>query len=136
MLNNVLRREEYREKVLRQAGEWYFEGKGGVFARPSGRNKIDKLIDVKELLDQPPNVSGEQYPNEREVKDYWDMVVAAKQAITPARDRGEEGREEVRELKEVVEGRTWAEEGMKRGVDVLKGVLGLGEVVGWEAAVG
>lgn len=141
-LSDVLRREEYSEKVLWQSAEWYFsDNSSTAFTRPSGGNQIDKLIDMQKLLDRPQPSLAQVHPAEVKVKEYWDMVVEAKQTLSAARDRGhtsEEGdwQEEVRQLKNALEMRTWNVEKVRAWVEELKGVLMLGEIVEWEAVVG
>jgi hypothetical protein len=133
-LQDVLGRDRYRDKVVWLPGAWW-NGTGAVFVKPGVR----RVMEVEKMLgEMRKEISREVFPGPEEVREYWDAIVEARRVLGEARERGHthwEGEfvEEVGNVKYWVEERTWDTEGLKRCVGVLKGKMGIGEVVGFEA---
>jgi hypothetical protein len=146
-LQYVLEEEKYgvRDKVVYQPAEWFngtAAGTGAVFTQPCAKTQVLQLLKVRKNIEQMQTGGGggeyEAYPSTEEVEAFWATVTEAKRVLNEAKDRGHterdgEFQEEVRELKEAVEVRTWDVEGLKEVVEWLKGRLGIREVVGFES---
>jgi hypothetical protein len=134
-MQKVLEREEWREKGVWVPREWWEAG----FKRVEGVLEMEDVLG--ELEGKKEDGVAEVSPSEEEVGGFWNGVVEAKQVLTEARDKGyakEDGEfaQEYRDVKDAVELWTWDLEGMKRKVEILKEVMHIGEVIGYEAVAG
>lgn len=141
-LQYVLEKEEYRDKVIWQPKEWY-NGTDAVFQQPWGKSGVERLLGMDNILEgQSLNSKArETYPGAEEVKKLWDTVMEAKRVLSEAKDRGhtsEEGEfvEDIRVLKDWVELRTWDASGIRQRLGHLKEQLEIGEIIGYEIAIG
>jgi hypothetical protein len=136
-MQEVLEREEWREKVVWVPREWWEVG----FKRVEGVLEVEDVLGKLEEQGRNKEETLEMYPSEEEVGGFWNGVVEAKQVLVEAMDKGyakEDGEfaQEYRDVKDAVELWTWDLEGMKRKVEILKEVMHIGEVIGYEAVAG
>jgi hypothetical protein len=143
-LRHVLEKEWYRDNVVWLPREWW-NGTEAVFVKPWARSPAAKLLETEKVLKGLDGGSknlakSAVYPGLEERKGYWDTITEARRLLIEAKERGHthregEYREEVGNVKEWVEMRTWDTEGLRRNVGLLKEKLGIGEIIGFEAVV-
>lgn len=132
-LQYVLERDEYRDEVVWQPGAWY-DGVGAAFMQVNGLEKMHEAMGRKHAV-------VEEVPSKHEVGEFWDTFRNATLVLREAGYRGHTSVEGelavwVRGLKEWVELRTWGVEGIRERMEVLKGKLGIGDIIGYEMNFG
>jgi hypothetical protein len=143
-LQNVLETDVYKDKVIYQPKQWYFDYRNAAFIQHWGETEVEILLRVKETLEifRTDDARGwAEVSFETEMGEWWDLVMEARQVLGEAKDRGltseqREFGEKVKELKDAVEMRAWDLGGLMKSVEGLKVNLGIGEVVGIKAAFG
>ncbi|EAT90222.1 hypothetical protein HBH56_059530 [Parastagonospora nodorum] len=127
-LQYVLEQDEYRDKVVWQPGKWY-DGAGAAFMQVKG------LLVMRGVM-QRVYAPVEEVPSKDEIGEFWDTFRNATLVLREAGYRGHTSVQGefavwVRALKEWVELRTWDVEGIRERMEVLKGKLGIGDIIGY-----
>lgn len=139
-LRDVLEREGYRDKVAWVPGEWWDERSGeGAFVKTHVREDGLGLLQREKVLadvEARKDVVGrEVVPGKQEVEAFWSLVGEARSVLDAAKDKEDEVVEEIKELRDVVESRTWEIRALLEAIDKLKERLGLGDLIGFESKV-
>jgi hypothetical protein len=132
-LQYVLEQDEYRDKVVWQPVKWY-DGVGAAFLQVRG------LLVMREVMQRAYAPAGE-VPSKDEFGEFWDTFRNATLVLREAGYRVHTSVQGefavwVRALKERVELRTWDVEGIRERMEVLKGKLGIGDIIGYEMNIG
>lgn len=106
-------------------------GSGGV-GRMGILERERVLGDVEGRKDE---VSVGVVPGREEVEAFWGLVGEARSVLDAAKERKDEVGEEMKELRDVVELRTWDIRALLAAIERLKERLGLGDFIGYESKV-
>ena len=80
-------------------------------------------------------------PSKEEVEAFWGLVGEVRLVLEAAKEREHEhghgeAEEVMRDLRDVVESRTWDIRALRSAMNALKERLGLGDIVGFESVIG
>lgn len=139
-LRAVVEREEYRDKVVWVPWGWW-DGEAAAFVKSwasegglglLAREKV--LTEVEDRMDDDDNDDGlDVVPKREAVEAFWKLVGEARLVLDVAKKSAFQ--EEMRELRDVVELRTWDIRALRWAIENLKERLGLGDIVGFESVV-
>lgn len=137
-LQHILSQPPYRDKIIYIPADW-FNHTTALFTQPYSPTPIQRLLAISPL--HASQEAQEAYPSPGEVEAFWTTLKDAELVLSEARERGHtedtgDFKEEVRNVRYLVDVRSWGIESLREEVERLKARLGIGEVVGYEAVVG